>query len=446
MRRCCSARHSEVVPTLLRRANSLSAQPRAPTGPARNPSMMGRSLSRREVACFLCFAATALTGSRSSARATASDCPRGIADVRFDASARSTGWLRLDLGSDRHLRVRAEVGGISLPAIIDSGATITVVDRAWANKLRLTLREGFRAEGLTGRMIGYFADNVSVRIGNATFGDVTVGVLDQATFKHSVQNDLAIIIGQDLLRSMVVEIDFIRKRMKLHKGHDQPRRWSGAPVRLRRTQCGRHALPISVERRMPIDAVFDLGSNVPLYLAPDYAEAVELLKDRKTSTSVTAGGEGLALGQVTMLSCLEIGGAAIPKVPVVVPAAWNDSRPALVGWPVLSKFHMIMDLGHDVLWLRPEPDAIREPLPKDRSGLGTTWDRGHLRIVHVARGSPAEAIGLKAGESIIAVDGKRVDLHGVRNRPRLGSRPAGTVYVLTMADGSAHKLILQDYY
>lgn len=409
--------------------------------------MMRRGLSRRRVAGFLCFAATAaLTGARSAVAETASDCRRGIADVRFDAGAPSTEWLRLDLGPDQHVQVRAEVGGLGLLAIIDSGATITVVDRAWADRLRLTLREGFRAEGLTGGMVGHYADNVSIRIGNATFEDVTVGVLDQATLKHSVKNDLAVIIGQDLLRTVVVEIDFIKKRMKLHQGHARPRRWSGNPVRLRRIQCGRHALPISVESRRPIDAVFDLGSNVPLYLAPDYVEAVQLLANRKTSTSLTAGGEGLALSRVAMLSSLGLGGAVIPQVPVVVPTTWNESRPAFVGWPVLSKFHVVMDLGHDLLWLRPEPRAIREPLPKDRSGLGTAWVEGQLRIIHVARGSPAEAIGLGAGESIIAVDGKRLDLDHLRRHPRLGSRPAGTVYVLNMADGRARKLVLQDYY
>ncbi|WP_082765680.1 MULTISPECIES: aspartyl protease family protein [unclassified Phenylobacterium] len=408
--------------------------------------MRASGLSRRRVAGCLCLAVATLIATRGRTRPIASSCSHWPVGVRFEAGRPSSGWLRLGSPSDEHVRVTAFVRGAALPAIFDSGATVTVIDRAWARSLGLSLRDGFHARGLTGPMSGHFADGVSVRLAAATFEPVTVGVLDLDALKLSARRDIALILGQDLLASVVVEIDAASGRANLHAARAKDARWPGRLVTLRRAECRRHVLPLSIEGRDPIDAVLDLGSSVPLYLAPEYARAHRLLADRKTSTALTAGGEGLEGGAIATLSALQVGGVTIPQVPVVVPEAWNEPSPALVGWPVLGKFRLFLDLAQDRLWLQPEPGALRVPLPKDRSGLGMAWMDGRLVIVHVARGSPAEAIGLRVGEIIAGIDGTPVAFEDPRLRSRLGARTAGTAYRLAMADGGERRLVLEDYY
>ncbi len=69
-----------------------------------------------------------------------------------------------------------------------------------------------------------------------------------------------------------------------------------------------------------------------------------------------------------------------------------------------------------------------------------------LRVIYVAPASPAATDGLKIGDTIVAINGTRLDDAYFRTRPHEGSKPPGTVLRLTLDDGSAVNLHLADYY
>jgi predicted metalloprotease with PDZ domain len=95
----------------------------------------------------------------------------------------------------------------------------------------------------------------------------------------------------------------------------------------------------------------------------------------------------------------------------------------------------------------PDASAISLPFAKDRSGLIAPPEKGRLKVLLVAPGSPADLAGWKAGNEIIAVDGHSIDAaFSASPVARWNQQPAGTVVSLTRSDHSTHELNLADYY
>ena len=65
-----------------------------------------------------------------------------------------------------------------------------------------------------------------------------------------------------------------------------------------------------------------------------------------------------------------------------------------------------------------------------------------LRILHVARGGPAERAGFKAGDAVTAIDGETA----ATANANLTGAPAGRVVDFTLADGSHRRVTLAEYY
>lgn len=357
-----------------------------------------------------------------------------------------TAWLPFNLDTDSHIRFGVMVNGRPATAILDSGATRTVVGYELAKQLALHLEPGFQASGLTRGIKGHFARNLEVLFGGVRMPIPKVAVVDLSAIGAASRNPIDLVLGQEIFEQRIVDIDFPSHRLCFR---DPGRAISDAyPVQvpLRRATDGMRTIAISLEGRTPIQASIDLGSNVPLYVSPDYCAAVRMLDGKKWSTSLTAGAEGPEIGQVAALSRLEMADIEINDIPVAVPATWKHHSPALIGLPILRRFRMITDFARDVLWLMADRQLVRTPFAKDRSGMGTVPAGDRLRIVHVAPSSPAEEIGLKIGDEILSINGRRVDAEYLRSGRREGKKETGTSFILGLSDGSERRMVLADYY
>jgi C-terminal processing protease CtpA/Prc len=68
-------------------------------------------------------------------------------------------------------------------------------------------------------------------------------------------------------------------------------------------------------------------------------------------------------------------------------------------------------------------------------------------VIHVSRGSPAERLGWKEGDAIVQVDDVAINADYMTHpRSFWNSEPAGTTVHLTLADGTARRLTLEDYF
>jgi predicted aspartyl protease len=368
------------------------------------------------------------------------------ARVSFLSPQRSSGVLELKFDAALHLRVTARINGVDASAIVDSGAGRTVIDSTFASKNGMLLRTGFNVAGITGNTYGHFADGTNITLGNLVIEDLPAGVLDLNPNRNGVEDPVDVILGREFFENVSVDIDIESKSIVFEDPNKKIELKHGNPSLLKRTPRGTPYFPISINKDAPISAAFDLGYNGTILVSADYVEKTRLLTGRLVSTVASRGVEGLSISRVATLDKVEIAGVELKNVPMEVPADWNRTIPAIVGFELLNRFHIVTDYRKNQIWFSPYKSKIDLPIPKDRSGIGAIPTQLGLRVLHIAEGSPAESAGLKPGDQIVKIDGERVDSAYIVSHPRMGARPAGTQSELTLSDSRIIHLTLADYY
>jgi len=370
---------------------------------------------------------------------------RAFAARSLFADGATTAWHPLNLAAARYLTLPASVNGTALTAVIDTGATRSVI------KDRLALELGLPYLGAT--LAGTFTRDIPgslYRVGELMLDGAAFRHIDLASFEMTQVEILAgsvpLVIGQDLLRQVALEAQFTQDRIRL-----LDRSAARAPadhVRLELKGAGREfpALPARIEGHGVEHAILDLGSSVPVSLSRDYAAQVGLLKNRPVSTTMTLGVEGSSVSQIFLARDMRVGPFRMNQVPVCVIEDWELAQPINLGWPLLTAFDAVFDLGGDALWLKGDPVRIAAPFPRDRSGLGGQRRPDDILVRHVAMNSPAWQAGLREGDAIVAIDGRVIDAAFPPPGDRLGQKPAGTRYRLTLADRRDVTLTLADYF
>lgn len=353
-------------------------------------------------------------------------------------------WHGFDIDRDRYIRVPVTIAGVDFSAVVDSGATRSVIDRAAAERLGLSLQPGYVAQGLTGNMAGQMSAATPVRIGDVTLS-LAMGVLDLGDVSRAAARPIDLVLGREIFAHGVVDIDFGENRVRF--GSDRCGAQGRDTVTLKLgTKQGLYTVAATVEDRGEADFLLDLGSAVSIYLSPAYALKSKLLDGKRVSTGMTVGMEGVDFSLLSTLDTLDFAGVAMKDVPVAVPERWNQQVAGVIGLPVLARFRVQIDAARGEIRLTPRRDAGRTPFPRDRSGLSTYREGGHLRILHVARASPAERAGLRVNDRIVAIDGVDLPKAYPPGTTPIGRRPAGTVITLRTTEGRDHAITLEDYY
>lgn len=370
--------------------------------------------------------------------------PAAIAKTANAERERDRMWIPFRIDRLGLIEIEVQVNGQHASAVLDTGATRTTLDRSFATRTGIESREGFRGNGLTDGLFGGLASGIAIDIGGRRLAVLESAVLDLSGISAALGYRVDIVLGQELFETRLVEIDFPSNRLRLLAPGTELE--SGTSLHLRAAPDRLRTLPAVLPGNIAVAAALDLGSNVPLYVDPALAQRHGLLKGLRTSTLASAGAEGIDVGTVAVLPSVTIAGVRLHNLPVQIPQRWRFASEVLVGIPILSRFRLGLDFSTSRAWIEPESALVSEPFPKDRLGLGVVPGNGHLRVIHVAPGSPAELSGLAAGDEITAVNGRTVDETFLMERPRIGHGPPETKVALELSNGDFRALVLQDYF
>jgi hypothetical protein len=257
-----------------------------------------------------------------------------------------------------HIVAPITVRGQAQQAVLDTGAPRTLIDEAYAESLgmgpgwlaRLTGQGRGKANGVDVQSIR--TDDIAIAGWSwpASVGMTDLGVL--------ARHDLPpVILGADFFEQWVVELDFDAKRMILHPRED----FQGPLHAVMLPVSGKdhhYTVPVSIEGAAPRAAHIDLGAQNPLMLDQAYAASVGVLDGRRISSQPytalgTHGMEGL-----TAVREVQLAAFVIRDVPTSLPPQQDrvfGTLPINLGLPLLSRFHVWMDLGGGRMWLSPRP-------------------------------------------------------------------------------------------
>ncbi|AHJ98477.1 aspartyl protease family protein [Hymenobacter swuensis] len=224
------------------------------------------------------------------------------------------------------------------------------------------------------------------------------------------------LLGSDVFRSFVVEIDPERQLLLMHEPtHYRPPR-GGRWARLPLDMEGRKAyltLPVQVDATstLPMKLVLDTGAGHALSLETTSDTRLQLPATR-LRTPLGRGLNGNINGYLARVPALQLGRYRMPSLLTSFPDAADVALRAEVprngnlGFELLKRFRVIIDYQHNVLLLRPNL-MFREPFEHDMCGfdiLATGANYRQFKVLRVEPDSPADRAGLQAGEEILSIN------------------------------------------
>ena len=362
--------------------------------------------------------------------------------VTFASQAHS---VPFELFRGNRIIVPAEINGQATEVMLDTGASATTIDRAYARSIGLPAGQKVTARGAGGTVDAEIVPGVTLEIGGMRFDNMTVAVMDMSLVSRGIGRPANIILGREFFNSAVVSIDWAAGRLNVSAPQAFKPSASATEVKLSRIGPF-NTIPVSVAGGEPIRALFDLGNGGALVLPRTYWGERKELAGLRYAEGRVGGVGGLHVSRWIVVPKVTLAGRSFADVPTVLSETGNDHEPermANVGIGLMKQFKVDLDLGRDRVYLTPRSDA--PAFDRERAGARLELVGDRLKVAFVSPQGPAAKAGLKEGDEIVAVDGRQVTADYYRTADWARGAP-GSKVTLQRADGTRVTVTLQDYY
>lgn len=338
--------------------------------------------------------------------------------------------------------------------IFDTGAASTVINQRQAKRLKLS-SDGFTpVRGRKGPSLAYYSRNSRMRMGGMLLEKVRVVHLPLDHIQRALGKNVDGIIGQDLLKHYVVQINYDTQTITLYDAQKFT------------PPAGYHARPFEIISGRPyIEGVLTLddghtlsgrfqvdngsGSSITLY-SPTVEKHQLANKIGRTRTVYTMGFTGIVdRNDAGRLKNFDLGWCQLTNVPIRLnrsayfKKAFHDGI-GHIGNALLKRFNIVFDYHNKVSYWQPNY-SFAEEFAAAYSGLVLKTDRSAERVIirHVFTDSPAARAGFTKDDEIVMVNDVRT-----AGRPRnevnsLLTRSKSPVQVVVRRDDHLRTLRLQ---
>ncbi|HYM79851.1 MAG TPA: aspartyl protease family protein [Candidatus Limnocylindria bacterium] len=379
---------------------------------------------------------------------------QAVADVRFllnPAHAR----LPFHYG-ERHVWLKASInGGPPEDFLLDTGASVTVIDSAAAVRHGLKVEGRMQAHGAGAAGGASFSEVDSIRVvaqdGNGVVvAQQKVAVLSLNPYLEPFfWRPIAGVLGYDFISRFVLEVDFDREMLVLH--YPPTFRYSG----------GGTAIPLTLAGNIPVvkaklDGQYegqfrlDVGSGSTVDVHGPFAKQHQLQNQLGKTIEVTGGGFGGTFQSVLgRMKKMEIGPYSWEMPIVSVSGAETGGLASQdyagnIGNQILDRFKCTFDYERRVVYLEPGQRYGK----RDRfsmAGLQVAKTPDGYRAMQIVPGSAAAEAGLLTLDRVVTVNGKPIESYTADQLGRIfdGGQPGEKHVVEIVRDGKKRKLSLK---
>jgi hypothetical protein len=258
--------------------------------------------------------------------------------------------------------------------------------------------------------------------------------------------DVVGVLGYELFRRMPVRLDYERSRATLY----DPAKFRYAGRGAKGALAFRGETP---QLAATIDGIaatlsVDTGTRGTLTLARTFADDNELVRKYGATTDAVVGA---AVGGPIRARLARVKSLAVADVVVsdaVAALAFDDTVgegevAGKLGNGFLRRFAVTFDFPGNALYL----EKSAGPAPReayDRAGLWVERGIAGFEVIDVVAKSPADSAGMRIGDVIVAVDGKRASTMPLAALRALLRGEPGRKVRLTVEGGTVHVLTLRD--
>jgi S1-C subfamily serine protease len=212
--------------------------------------------------------------------------------------------------------------------------------------------------------------------------------------------------------------------------------------------------PIPPRWSRVIELILDTGATKTVLFAPALKQPVRHSDRWKKLEGLSAptlfGSEDAAIAMVPGIA-LRIPGGSVRRADVDVAMLGGSLGPllsratgrtvhGLLGYSFLRHFQVCIDYPHRVLWLeRLTPEWNDRPYEYSHPGLQIERVESGVKVVAVARRSPAAEAGIQAGDELLSVDGGDAAKLSIVDLARRLEGVPGTSVDLVMRRGASEQ-------
>ncbi len=306
--------------------------------------------------------------------------------------------------------------------IFDTGAEHTILTkREITDLLRVNYDRRFTIIGsdMKTELYAYLARGITLRTEMADFTNRAILVLEEDYFRFDEFSGINVhgILGADMFRRFVVEIDYEREVIRLHDptDFDPPRnRFSAYPLELSRQKPYFYTCTyLQPDSMVQTKLLLDTGASLGLLLYTNSHANLEM-PENVIPSNIGMGLGGHLEGYLGKVNMFNFAGFPFREVvtnfqeinPDIDPDYLNE-RDGMIGNKILRRFTVTIDYVRNMLYLVPNRDYDTD-FAYDRSGLvliASGNDLNDFTVFQVLEGSPADLAGIQPGDIVKKING-----------------------------------------
>jgi predicted aspartyl protease len=250
--------------------------------------------------------------------------------------------------------VMVALNGRTTPALIDTGAEVTSVDQTLADEIGLETAAAppLVAFGAGGHRQVVTGADLALEIGEIEFSRVRAAVVELGPLSQPEAGGIRLVIGQDVLGSLLIELDFEGRTARFH---DRSRAAPPADAVFVPAKTRGRGLEARVRvEETVLDLLVDTGSTAAVSLAEATARTAGLLDGRETGVSRRIVLGGVSTGQVVEARGVTVAGRDLGATEVhIYPDAGVPGFPrGLLGLGAIGQGRVWLDLAGGRLALK----------------------------------------------------------------------------------------------
>lgn len=355
----------------------------------------------KKIYCYLAIIITCLVQTRVQAQEEFIQPPSKILSrVPFDQLTGGIVILRAKLGDFQD----------TLNFILDTGSSGISLDSSTADYLKLKPVPTERTiRGIAGIHKVSFLYNQRLHFPNLTVDSLNFHINDYSVLTAVYGERIDGIIGYALLSRYIIKLDYDSMKLSICTRGTIRYPRGGYLLKPNINMLVTQPLRVRDGETMNTRALYDMGAGLCMLFSRDCAEDSNLV-DKRKKTWVKEG-EGLG-GKIDMelfvLKELKLGPYKFRNVPSYIFDDENNvtqypNTCGLLGNDILRRFNVILNYDKGDIYLMPNT-RYNEPFDYSYTGLELYLINGLILAGDVAKGSPAEAAGVKEGDQVLAVN------------------------------------------
>lgn len=298
--------------------------------------------------------------------------------------------------------------------VFDTGASTAVLDSEVAKRLGIRSNYSQSTQGANGSEVYQIATGQTITIENIKFQNMNLVLVDLKELAQRTGTRLEGIIGYDILRKFVTQIDFETHTISLYNSSKEiPDRntYQELPLHFKRGPIPQVAVDFvlkdgSAERG---SFLFDSGANLTVAFNTSFAKKNNIKS--RTGKTIVAKARGLtktstfAIGAAQKLS---IANNEFMDLPIDISetktgVSGSNAYDGILGAKIINRFNMILDYQDKVWYFKPNA-TFKKPFYFPMSGISIKLIGDQIIIGHVIESSKAYRLGVREGDELLAIN------------------------------------------